>query len=216
MGNHFINRWKAKEKEPGIVSKITSVGKPQESLKDQIGAVIQRLDVQTRTLDAAEQRFQIRDRDIFNRILKAMADRDEARAHILATELAEIRKVEKMLMHASLAMQSMSMRLSTVSEVGDIVNVLAPARNVMASVSTEMSGILPQASQELGNIGSLLGDIMTTTCQGSEMPIEVGHASPEAEAILQEAEFTVETRLKEQLPEIIARKSYIEPASIET
>ena len=119
-------------------------------------------------------------------------------------------------MHDSLAMQSMSMRLSTVSEVGDIVNVLAPARNVMASVSTEMSGILPQASQELGNIGSLLGDIMTTTCQGSEMPIEVGHASPEAEAILQEAEFTVETRLKEQLPEIIARKSYIEPASIET
>ena len=216
MGNHFINKWKEKEKQPGIVAKITSAAKPHESLKDQINVVIQRLDVQTRTLDAAEQRFQNRDREIFNRIVKAMADHDEARANIFATELAEIRKVEKMLMHASLAMQSMSMRLSTVSEVGDLVTILSPAKSVLSNVSSEMCGILPEASQELGNIGNLLGEIVTTTCQGTDVPINVGNASAEALAILEEAEITAEKRLKEKLPEVTTSKPLRTPESLET
>ena len=206
MGNRFTDKWKAKEKQPSIVSKIKNVAQPQETLKDQIGLVIQRLDVQTRTLDAAVQRFQIRGADIFNRVVKAMADRDEARANIYATELSEIRKVEKMLSHASLALQSVSMRLNTVSEVGDIVTVLSPAKNVLNGISTEMCSIFPEASQELGSIGGLLSDIVTTTCQGTETPVDVGRATPESDAILLEAELAIETRLKEQLPEVNAGK----------
>lgn len=179
-----------------------NVGKPQESLKDQISMVTQRLDIQTKTLDAAVQRFQNRDAEIFNRVVKAMTQRDEARANILATELSEIRKVEKMLSHASLALQSVSMRLSTVSEMGDLVAVLSPAKGVLSSIKTEMCTIFPEASQELGNIGNLLTDICTTTSQDMNMP-QTG-AAPNAEAmqILQEAEVAAERNLSQQLPEV--------------
>ena len=122
LGNRFIDRWKSKEKEePSLTTKIKSIGKPSENVKDQINMVIQRLDVQTKTLDAAVQRFQSRDAAIFQSVVKAIANRDKARANILANELWEIRKVEKMLMQESLALESVSMRLSTVSEVGDLV-----------------------------------------------------------------------------------------------
>jgi division protein CdvB (Snf7/Vps24/ESCRT-III family) len=216
LANKFIEKWKQKEKQPSIASKIKNVGKPTESLKDQINSVIQRLDAQTRTLDLAVKRFENRDAEIFGRIVNAIAQRDQARANILSLELSEIRKVEKMLTHASLALQSVSMRLNTVSEVGDLVTVLSPASNVLNTIRSEMCTVLPEASQELGNIGSLLSDIVSTTSQGTEITVNAGCTSPETEKILQEAELAVEVRLKEQLPEVAAGKHFEERASIET
>ena len=215
MVNRFTDKWKEKERHPSIVSKIRSAAKPSENLKEQINLVIQRLDDQTKTLDTAIKRFEIRDGDIFGRVVKALSERDEARANILASELSEIRKVEKMLTQSSLALQSVSMRLNTVSEVGDIVTILTPAKNVLNGIRTEMCSILPEASQELGNIGNLLSDIVTTTSQGIEIPVNTGSASPEAESILEEAELSAEMRLKEQLPEVTAAKSIKELAIIE-
>lgn len=164
--------------------------------------VTQRLDIQTKTLDAAVLRFQNRDAEVFNRIVKAMSQRDQARANILATELSEIRKVEKMLSHASLALQSVSMRLSTVSELGDVVAVLSPAKSLLNNVKTEMCSIMPEASQELGNIGNLLSEIVTTTNQSNDMPTNTVMASADALQILEEAEVAAESRLKDRLPEI--------------
>ncbi len=212
----FTDRWKAKETdEPSLASKIKNVGQPSVSLKEQIGTVTQRLDMQTKSLDAAVTRFQNRDAEIFNRIVKAMAQRDNARANILATELSEIRKVEKMLSRASLALQSVSMRLSTVSEIGDVVAVLSPAKNLLNNVRSEMCSIMPEASQELGSIGNLLSDICTSTNQSSDMPENTVTASADAMAILEEAEVAAEGRLKDRLPEInmenqVQRRSSIE------
>ena len=201
--NRFINRWKNKEEEPSISTKIKSIGKPAESVKDQINMVIQRLDVQTKTLDVAIQRFQSRDANMFQCVVKAIANRDQERANILANELHEIRKVEKMLIQESLALESVSMRLKTVSEVGDLVTILGPAASVLNDVRSDMSGILPQASQELENIGSLLGDIVTSSSQSSDMPMNIG-GSPNADAlaILEEAEVAAEKRVNEQFPDV--------------
>ncbi len=202
MGNRFVDRWKEKEKEPSVVSKIKNVGKQPENLKEQISLVTQRLDAQTRTLDAAVKRFEMRDAEVFQRVVKAMEARDKARANILATELGEIRKVEKMLTHASLAMQGVSMRLSTVSEMGDLVAVLSPAKTLLNGVRSEMCSILPEASQELGNIGNLLSDIVSTTSnQGTDVPGNTIMASADALQILEEAEVAAESRIKQRLPE---------------
>jgi division protein CdvB (Snf7/Vps24/ESCRT-III family) len=201
LGNHF--KWKQEEKE-SVVSKIKNATKPQENVKDQIALVTQRLDTQTRTLDAAVKRFEMRDAEVFQRVVRAMEARDQARANILATELGEIRKVEKMLNHASLALQSVSMRLATVSEMGDLVAVLSPAKSLLNGVRSEMCSILPEASQELGSIGNLLSDICTTTSnQYTDVPNGgVQAANEDALKILEEAEVAAESRLKDKLPEI--------------
>lgn len=215
MANKFVDRWKDKEKQPSIISKIKNVTKPSENLKQQISSVIQRIDVQTKTLDTAVKRFESRDADIFNRVVKALTARDEARANVFASELSEIRKVEKMLTHASVAMQGLSIRLNTVSEIGDLVTVLSPAKNILSGISSEMCSILPEASQELGNIGCLLSDIVATTSQGTEMTVDVGRINPEAEKILEEAELIAENRLEEQFPEVASGKLNRRSSSIE-
>ncbi|MGD6851230.1 MAG: Snf7 family protein [Candidatus Bathyarchaeia archaeon] len=217
MVKGFTDRWKHKQSdEPSLAQKIKNVGQPSVSLKEQITQVTQRLDNQTRMLDMAVQRFQNRDAEIFNRIIKAMAQRDQDRANILATELSEIRKVKKMLSHASLALQSVSMRLSTVSELGDVVAVLSPAKGMLNNIRTEMGSIMPEASQELGNIGNLLSEIVTTTNQSSEGPsLGPSNSNPEAMQILAEAESMAEMKLRDQLPEISAEPRIAKRASLD-
>jgi division protein CdvB (Snf7/Vps24/ESCRT-III family) len=211
LGNPFANKWKNKEEQPSIKSKIKEIGKPQQDIKQQICFVTKRIDTQTQTLDLAVKRFENRDAAIFQRVVKAMADRDQARANILATELGEIRKVEKMLTQASIALESVSMRLNTVSEMGDLVAMLAPAASVLNNIRSGMSTVLPQASQELESIGSLLGEIVTSSNQSSDMPMNIGSTTnPEAEKILAEAELEAEKRLSEQFPDaatgVVTRK----------
>lgn len=217
LGRRFIDRWKEKEVDPSLVSKIKNIGKPSDNLKDQISVVSQRLEVQTKTLDAAVQRFQTRDADVFRHVVKALSDRDNARANILATELGEIRKVEKMLMHASLALESVSMRLRTVSEVGDLVTVLGPAASVLQTVRSGMCSIIPEASAELESIGGLLGEIVTSTNQSADVPMKTtARLNEDALAILEEAESAAEKKLRDSLPEVTTGKPSRQLASVDT
>jgi len=215
MVNGFLDKWRNKESQPSITSKIKNIGKPSQDIKQQISLVTKRIDVQTQTLDSAVKRFENRDAAIFKCVVKAISERDKARANILASELWEIRKVEKMLTQASIALESISMRLNTVSEVGDLVAVLAPAASVLNNIRSGMSTVLPEAGRELESIGSLLGDIVTSTNQSTEMPMNTGTVNAEAEKILEEAELEAEKRLREQFPDAATEAAASKKTSIE-
>ena len=216
MVDGFVNKWKEKPQQSSFMSKIRDVGKPSVGLKKQIIMVLQRIEVQKNKLNNALNRFEQRDATLFKRTVKALSERDNMRANVLAGELAEIRKVEKMLMHASLALESVSLRLNTVSELGDIVTVIAPAAGVLNNIRNGMAGVFPEAGRELENIGTLLTDIVSTTHQDTGMPVNIGTASLEAEKILSEAETAAEQKLREQLPEISAAATAYEKARVET
>ena len=216
MVDQFIDRWKEKEQQPSIVSRIKEFGKPFNGLKQQISTVIQQIEVQKQKLNNASDRFEKRDATLFARTVKAISERDTMRANVLAGELAEIRKVEKMLTHAALALESVSLRLNTVSELGDIVTVLAPAADVLSSIRSGMEGIFPEAGRELENIGTLLTDIVASTNQDTSTPVNIRTASLEAQKILQEAENAAEQKLKKQLPEVSRAGFMQEKTSVET
>lgn len=216
MVDGFVDKWKDKPQQSSFFSKIKDVGKPSVGLKKQIRAVLQRIEIQKQKLNNAQSRFEKRDATLFKRTVKALSERDTMRANVLAGELAEIRKVEKMLMHASLALESVSLRLNTVSELGDVVTVIAPAASVLNNIRNGMSGVFPEAGQELENIGTLLTDIVSTTHQDTSMPANIGTASLEAEKILSEAETAAEQKLRQQLPEISIAAPPQERTSVET
>jgi len=215
LPERFIDRWKEKENQPSLTDRIKRVTKPSRSLKRQITLVIRRIDIQVQKLDNASKRFEKRDATLFKRIVKSLSKRDVPRANVLASELAEIRKVEKMLMHAKLALESVSMRLNTVSELGDIITVIAPAASVLNNIRLGMAGVFPEANRELENIGGLLTDIVSSTNQTSGLSMNVETANAEAEKILKEAEIAAEERIRKQLPEVTTEVS-VEKEAIET
>ena len=202
MPRNFVHRWKKKETQTSLTERIKNVTNPPSNLKQQITEVSRQINIQVHKLDNACRRFKKRDTALFKRVIRALSQRDMDCANILASELAEIRKVEKMLMHAKLALESIVMRLNTVSELGDVVMVIAPAANVLNNIRAGMSGVFPEANRELENIGGLLNEIVSSTTQTSGLPVNVDAANAEAEKILEEAERAAEERIKQQLPDV--------------
>jgi division protein CdvB (Snf7/Vps24/ESCRT-III family) len=126
------------------------------------------------------------------------------RANVFANELAEVRKMEKMIMHARLALEQIVLRLKTVSELGDVVTTLAPAVGVLRTVRNGMASIFPEAERELGQIGNLLSGIIIDAGQSTGLTINFETANDDAQKILNEAATVAEQRIKEKFPELPA------------
>jgi len=137
-------------------------------------------------------------------------------ANVLASELSELRKVEKMLVQAKLALEGIVLRLRTVSELGDIITVLAPAAGVIKNIQSGMVGVFPSANKELENIGTLLTEFVSSANQTTGLPVNVETANEEAEKILNEAASIAEQRIKEKLPEVITETEAKEKAELKT
>jgi division protein CdvB (Snf7/Vps24/ESCRT-III family) len=204
LSEKFAKRWEDKQDQTPITSKLKEAVRPPGPLKPRLDFAVRRIELQVQRLDKANERFSERDKSIFARIVDAYSKHDTPRASVFANELAEIRKMEKMIMHARLALEQIVLRLSTVSELGDVVATLAPAVSVLRSVRTGMASIFPEAERELGSIGNLLNGIIIDAGQSTGLTINFESANEDAQKILTEAATVAEQKIKDKFPELPA------------
>ena len=171
-------------------------------MKPRLDHAVKRINIQIQRLDKATDRFTERDKSIFARIVDAYSKHDTTRANVFANELAEIRKMGKMIIYARLALEQIVLRLSTVSELGDVVSTLAPAVGVMRSVKKGMVAVFPEAERELGSIGNLLNGIVMDAGHSTGLNVDFQAASDDAQNILNEATTVAEQKVKEKFPEL--------------
>jgi division protein CdvB (Snf7/Vps24/ESCRT-III family) len=202
LSEEFVRKWREREPETPFYTKIKEAVRPPGPLKSRLNLAIKRIELQIRRLEKATNRFSKRDKSLFARTVKAYSKRDMVRANVFANELAEIRKVERMIIHARLAMEQIVLRLGTVSQLGDVVSALAPTVGVLRSVRTGMTGVLPEAERELGQIGNLLNEIIIDAGGSTELGVNFKAANEDAQKILEEAATVAEQKIKEELPEI--------------
>jgi len=145
-----------------------------------------------------------RDKSIFNRVVDAYEKHDTTRAHIFANELAEIRKMESMILQARLALDQIVLRLKTVTELGDIAVTLAPVIGVLQSIKHSMGGISPEATNEFTAIGDLLSGIVLDAGVISGSTINFDTVNEDSQKIIVEAAAVAEQRMKTRFPEIPA------------
>ncbi|MEM3054074.1 MAG: hypothetical protein QXM52_00005, partial [Candidatus Bathyarchaeia archaeon] len=122
MSERFAKRWEERNEDQPFTERIKEAVRPPGPLKPRLDMAVRRIELQIQKLDQASERFSQRDKSIFARIVDAYTKHDMARANVFANELAEIRKMEKMIMHARLALEQIVLRLRTVSELGDVVS----------------------------------------------------------------------------------------------
>ncbi|RLI15794.1 hypothetical protein DRO41_03725 [Candidatus Bathyarchaeota archaeon] len=202
LSERFAKRWEERRDQQPFTERIKEAVRPPGPLKPRLDQAIRRIEVQIQRLDKASERFSQRDKSIFARIVDAYTKHDMARANVFANELAEIRKMERMIMHARLALEQIVLRLRTVSELGDVVSTLGPAIGVLRTVKSGMANIFPEADRELGQIGNLLSGIMVEAGQNTGMTIDFEAANEDAQKILTEAAAVAEQKIKEKFPEL--------------
>lgn len=202
LSENFAKKWESKRKEGSFVDSIRSTVIPPPPLKPRMDYALKRLDLQINRLDQAAERFKQKDTSLFKKIVDAYEKHDTAHANIYASELAEIRKMEKLVMNAKLALDQVQLRLRTVTEFGDIVSTLGPVISVLRSVNTGLVGVIPNAENELGEIGNMLSGLMFDVGQSSGFSLNFNSVNEDATKILKEAATIAEQKISSNLPDL--------------
>jgi division protein CdvB (Snf7/Vps24/ESCRT-III family) len=177
--------------------------KPQAPLKPRIEEAQKKLHMQIARLDAIASRMQEKDKLIFKRVVLAMQSHDSSHAKVLSGELSQIRKMNKMVTSAKLALEQIELRLNTMTELGDVVVTLSPAMSVIKGLQNGLSGMMPEADQSFGQISELLGNIMTDSGQIPKSEIANFNTINEDTAqIMEEASAVVEMNMKNKFPDL--------------
>jgi division protein CdvB (Snf7/Vps24/ESCRT-III family) len=203
MSERFAKKWESKQDEGNsFADTLRGTVTPQQPLKQRLDYAIRKLDLQINKLDQANERFTQKDKALFTKLVDAYTKHDTAHANIYANELAEVRKMAKLTMNARLALDQVSLRMKTVTEFGDIVSTLGPAIGVLRSVSVGMCGVLPEAENELGEIGNMLSGLMFdagTTCGSS---LNFNNVNEDAAKILDEAATVAAQKVSANFPDL--------------
>ncbi|MCW4006013.1 MAG: Snf7 family protein [Candidatus Bathyarchaeota archaeon] len=199
MSERFTKRWESKK------SKVKYEGPkgPQPlHLKPRLEQAVKRMELQISKLEQTSGRFSQKDKALFSKIVDSYTKHDTARANIYATELAEIRKMNQTVINARLALDQVVLRMKTVTELGDIVTTLGPVIGILRSVNGGIGGVLPEAENELCDIGNMLSGIMFDAGTNTEMGLNFSANNEEATQILSEAATIAEQRVNANFPDL--------------
>lgn len=197
----FAKSWERKN-EPSLSAKIKDTIRPPGPIKGRLSRVIKRVELQIQRLGQASERLSERDKKIFDRVVNSYMKHDQPRANIFASELAEIRKMGKIALHARMALEQIVLRLGTITELGDIAVTLTPLVGVIQGIRGGMSAVSPQVERELGDIGNLLGGIIQDAGQVAGITLDFEMIDEDSKKILNEASVIAEQRMKQNFPNL--------------
>ena len=197
----FEKSWAHKEVK-SMTEKIRDTVKPQGALKPRIQTAVNKLQAQTSKMDVMLTNLHQRDQQIFDRIVTAMQSHDTQASRVLSSELAEVRKVSRVLGNTRNSIEQVQLRLTTIHDLGDAMVAIGPAMATMKSLKPTMSKFMPEADSELNSMTETLNGLMTDSLSGDSFEVQDSAMNEETNAILQEAEAVAEQQTDEQFPSI--------------
>jgi len=200
----FEKQWKTQESTDSFAKRTREAVRGPQPMKPQIQKATQQLTVEISRLDAAGNRLKQRENSIFKKTVTAVQAHDQESSKAYSNELAEVRKMQKIVTQSKIALEQITTRLQTVTDVGDFAATIAPAIGVIRSVRTTLGEAMPDAQNSLGEIGAQLNSIMADVGQITGTNFYMAENSEEANKILSEASAIAEKRMSESLPEVPA------------
>lgn len=195
------DKW-IKQPQPGITEIINEAIKPKGPLKPRVQTAIKKLRLQISKLDGMLIKLKERDGKIFQRIVEATQHHDGQTSKVLSSELAEIRKVTKILSNARIALERIELRLTTTNDIGDTVMTIMPTMGLMKNLKSSLGKIMPGAEQEISQMADMLGGFMTESFAGDGAFGIDETTSIESDKILQEAAAVAENSTGDLFPSV--------------
>ena len=192
----------SKQPQPTISEKINDTIKPKGALKPRVQDGIKKIRIQIKKLDTMLTNLQERDAKLFQRIVDATQKHENQTAKVLGNELAEIRKVTKILSGARIALEQIELRLTTFSDLGDTVVTIMPTMGLMKNLKSSLGKVMPGAEQEIGQMAEMLGGFMTDSFSGDSAFGMDATTTAESESILKEAAAVAESSTGEMFPSV--------------
>jgi division protein CdvB (Snf7/Vps24/ESCRT-III family) len=208
--SQFSSNWDRK-KTTGIGERLRTRFNNPGPLKPRLDAVMRQIQIVMAKLDTSMAKIRDRDAALFAKTVAAVQKHENQRASMFANELAEVRRVGKMVTQSRLALEQVVLRLNTITELGDVVTTLAPATSIVRNVKADIAGVMPDAEGEMGEVSSLLSGILVDAGSMGGYTMNFETANEEAEKALSEAAAVAESRMKEKFPDIPQSVEAAEP-----
>ncbi len=199
---NFDKTWTRQETQ-SMTGKVREAVKPQGALKPRIQNAVNKLQVQISKMDAMLGKLQMRDRQLFQRIVTVMQQHDTNASRVLSNELAEVRKVTKVLSGARMSIEQVQLRLTTIHDLGDAMVEIGPTMNTMRGLKSSLGKFMPEADTELKSMTDTLGGLMSDSLtSGDAFNMESDASNAETDKILQEASAVAEQQVGEKFPSV--------------
>ena len=197
----FEKSWARKEVK-SMTEKIRDTVKPQGALKPRIQTAVNKLQAQTSKMDVMLTNLHQRDQQLFDRIVTAMQSHDTQASRVLSSELAEVRKVSRVLGNTRNSIEQVQLRLTTIHDLGDAMVAIGPAMSTMKELKPTMAKFMPEADSELNTMTETLNGLMVDSLSSDSFEMQDSALDEETNAILQEASAVAEQQTDEKFPSI--------------
>ena len=164
--------------------------------------ILTHLKVQAEKLKRTYHRLLARDKELFEACVRAEQELDRDRATIYANEIAQLRKMSRTILKSQISLEKVILRLETIRDFGDVMNVLAPATKIIRRIQSDLSGLVPEVAHNLRMVDEMLEGVMVEAGNVTGATVSVMVADSEARRILEEASEIAAQRMSNQFPEL--------------
>ena len=197
----YISKNWREDKNSILSQKFLDKVRPEATLKNKIDSAGKKMECQILRLEQTHNKLKQNHDHLFKKIVEAKLTHNESRARTYAIELQEIKKIKNKIAGAKLAMEQIKLRLSTVSELGDIVVTLSPCMSLIKGLAPSISGLMPKMNASMQDLPNMLEDLLTDSALAPESMTSTYQGNTDTDAILQEAHDVIEGKTRTSMPE---------------
>lgn len=159
-----------------------------------------------------DKKYSKMDFTLYSKIRENVKKGNNERAKILATELANLRKIKLTTQNLSLALEVMVIRFTTINEFADILDTINPMVDTIKTIQKDISQTIPAAKNILEDMNSVTSDILGNTNLKIDIPNIDTPMNSDALDIFNEIKerITEETKSRLPLPPVIDTVLYTE------
>ncbi len=194
-------RKKRERQEPPLVNMERHFDVPEE-FTSKIEKAISSLNVHIERLNNKYKEMIARSRQYFDRCVEAIQSKDDEKAKIYASEMAEIKKLAGIILHSQLVLLQVKIRLESIIELGEALTLIKPLSAMLQNSMAEIADVAPEASENLRNLMVMVDEFVSSSGVYEEPDImKPDSISEEVSFVLEEARRVAAERIRQSFPE---------------
>ncbi|MCS7142650.1 MAG: hypothetical protein NZ920_02480 [Aigarchaeota archaeon] len=171
------------------------------AFKTKLNYILTGLSSYIHRLDVKYKELEVRGKEYFENCVNALKSNDRERAVLYASEIAELRKIAKIILHILLMLEQVKIRVETVMELSEMFGLISTLKGLISKVMGEMQRIAPETANQLSDLSRQIDELVTMSNVGKvgePMNVEL---SDEAAKIVEEAKIVAAEMLERSFPE---------------
>jgi division protein CdvB (Snf7/Vps24/ESCRT-III family) len=154
-------------------------------------------------LQSIDTKFSNIDASFSSKIAQNIKLGNNARANVIANELSAVRRLRKNTQNASLALEVVAIRFTTITEFSTMMDAINPTIEMLTDIQKDLSKAVPSATDVISQVHNLSSDVLINSAINTDGKIS-SVLDKDALSILNDVQNSLEDEAKEKLPEVPA------------